>query len=206
MKSLVIIANVLSVYMLSFLGSCFGGGSSGGSSGEDPCKWVEVNNMEFLSVTLTPPNTRVVDSKNIDLWDIWGFNMLFNYDHRTMTKIIVSVSVTDCDTLKKEKTYSKSTNYNLIYPTSLSQVPQTGKLSESHTATLTIISGPFYDAGGYPGYVVWDKKFDTNTFTSNENLNIKGQFKRGEYGVSGIVNPKQIPRLYRDGNFQTLIQ
>jgi hypothetical protein len=167
--------------MLSFLGSCFGGGSSN----TDACAWIEDVNASYSTVILRPPSKRVIDSKNIEPINILNFKSLFDNSWRTDTKIVVSVSVVGtCNSAKKDKTYNKSSNYNDIGLVDLLKVPYTGMPSVNHTATLNIISGPFYDNGGYPGYVIWTKKYDTNTFAPiGEKLDLTGTFVRGVYSI-----------------------
>jgi hypothetical protein len=181
MKLLGIIANMLGIYMLSFLGSCFGSGS-----GSNACAWIEDKDITYSSVILRPPVQRVVDSKNIEPINTLNFKALLDTysGWRTDTKIVVSVSVIGCsgDNITKSKTYSKSSNYSHVEMLKLLKVPYTGMSMANHTATVNIISGPFYDSGGYPGYVIWTKKYDTNTFVPiNEDLDIRGTFVRGVY-------------------------
>jgi hypothetical protein len=192
MKNINIIGNIIGICLVGFLFSCK-------NNSTNPCTWVTYD-ANFRSVRLHPPTDsfKYVDSLNVEPRLMTDFTSLFFYSYRTNTSITVSVTVASCSAgTKSEKVYSATSNRSDVTLLGLLKIPITGMPAEQHSISLSIKSGPFYE-NGYPGHILWEKKFDTNTFDAlSEDLDIKGKFVRNTRSLELIP----LPRLYKDGAF-----
>ncbi|MDR0605363.1 MAG: hypothetical protein LBG80_13770 [Bacteroidales bacterium] len=168
----------------------------------DPCTWTTYD-ANFKQIYLRPPTSnsslRYIDDRNVEPILMMDFSSLFFYNYRKNTSITVSVTVASCSAgMKSEKIYSASSNRSDVTTYSLLKIPITGMPAEQHSIVLSIKSGPFYMNGSYPGYILWEKKFDTNTYDAlNDVLDIKGKFVSDPGGGGKLLKPN----IYKNGAF-----
>jgi hypothetical protein len=196
MKYIDIIKNIIGICLVGFLFSC------DKEKKDNPCAWGTLD-ASFRSIYLRPPtksaSLRYVDDRNVEPILMTDFPSLFFYSHRTNTSITVSTTVASCSAgIKSTKVYSTTSYRSDVTLLGLLGIPITGMAAEQHSITLTIKSGTFYMNGSYPGYILWEKKFDTNTYDAlYDVLDIQGKFVQSTSGGSGKVKPN----LYKDGAF-----